>query len=422
MKLMKYQRGYLGDADATLTERATQRCGGTIIPYPNFTLGSSDNALASDNGRKNPRVADLDDTRGIVFYSTAGNSTVLYYRVITVADDGTVSWGSEQTLLSSIGFLTSWGVCNIYDNKVLVVYKHTSGGSNTYCDVGTVDGAGAMTFATPTVVGTTHTPDIQRSWFELVKVEDGRAVLASKNTDNSKNGLQVIDVDVSDNITYGTVAKSTQNSKATPKVAMLSTSAGIITSGGLSVNTLAYTEKFTISGTTITLDGTEYLFTNNTQYPVENDQFYIGDSVAVSSSRQSLVGSASIASSRYPLNHMSVTDTSGVLTSSEVLEDLTSVQYASSPTTVTMSCYHKGSSVYVLAITDVSSTYELSFIRHTDADPPSYVTHSLVAQDVLVETPDSTLVGTKYGINVWGQNDGVNSWIAVNGVYFDPRA
>lgn len=422
MNLRKYQQGYLGSQSNTLDERVTQRCGGTQIPYPTYLVGNPDDALAITD-RQKPRVASLDETRGLVLYTNASQS-VLYYKVLTVGTDGTVTAGTEQTLLSSVGFIVSWAVCNIYDDKVLIAYKHTTGSTNTYCDVGTVDGSGNMTFATPTVIDTTHAPDSARGWYDLVKISDGRAIIGAANTDNSKAGLQIVDVDGADNITYGTVAKTGGVNKTTLKIGMLSTTAGVVGAGGVSVNTLATAEKFTISSTTIMFYGTEYTFTNTTQYPTQSDQFFIGDVTALSSNKISLTGGSTVTDggdTTHAVTNMVLTDTSGVLTSATVLEDTDSTSFASSPTIITMSSYFRDSDVYLLTLTQLSP-YTLRFVRHADADPPVYVSHEEVAANTLIANPDSTMVGTDYGINAWTENDGVNSWVAVNGVYFNPKA
>jgi len=422
MNLKKYQKGYLGTTDATLDERVAQRCGGTIIPTPTMLLGVPADNLASDTGRKNPKVAALDATRALVLYSNTGQ-TVLYYRVITIDGEGQASWGTEGTLLSSVGFITSWGLCNIYDTKVFIGYKHATGGTNTIGDVGTVDGSGNMTFATPTNLDTTHTPDSNRAWLEVVKIEDGTAVISAPNTDNIKAGVQIIDVDVSDNITFGTVAKTSGTNKSTQKIAMLDTTTGIVNCGGTFTNSLATSEEFTISGTTPTFNGTEYIFTNTTQYPTETDQFFIGDAVAISSTQQMLTGSSTVndgVDTFHGISNMQCSDASGVITSATVLQDLTGATYTSAPTSATLSTELLASGdMIILAVSQFGTPNILSLIRHSTASTPVYQEHQTVASNTQVSTPDTALLGTDRSAHVWTENDGLDTWIGSNGAIYN---
>lgn len=426
MKLKRYQRGYLGAADPILEERASFRCQnvGGDLPPPFWRIGNPDDNLTTGTGsaRQKPKTADLDDTRALVLYTNPGQQT-LYYRVATVGADGQATWGAEQTLLSGVGFISSWGLCHIRDDKVLITYRHATGGSNIYCDVGTVDGAGNMTFATPTVVGAASNADSGRNWFELVQFDDGKAVLSGVNT-STQNTVQVVVADVFDVITFGTAALSTSASKATPKVAKLSITEGVLCSGGSSTNVSATTEHFTLSGTTATMNGTEYGFTNDQQYPPPiNDQFFIGDAVGIGITADQFVlagGSTVVdgAATTHGLTSMVVGEAAGVLTSLSALQDLTSSSFAASPTAVTMSVENKNGFLTMLASTAFGPS-TIHMVRHTQASPPVYIDHTLVASNTSLTHPDQTLVGADRSLNVWTESDGVNTWVAANGVFYN---
>lgn len=411
---------YLGDADATLTERANTRCGGSHVAYPAVVVGGGDNAAESAASRSIPRVAGLDENRGIVFYSTAAVNN-LYYRVFQVDTDGVATWvGTEQTLVS--GTLVSFDAVQIRDDKILLVYRTQAGGQDLFARVGTVDASHNMTFTGTTTLNNVMAMDTGRGWPELVQVSTGRAVVAAANTDNAKVSVQVIDVDASDVITFGTVGKSTYTNATTLKVAMLTPTQGVVSWAGVSVNVAATAVYFTISGTSITFHGTSYAFLNATQFPSATRLFYLGDLAPKSSGEIAMFGSSEVTpsgGSAVPAaTPMQITNAAGVLTSTAATQDLDSSDYTSAPTSVKGSAVTRGSNYFFFYESKFNTPREVTLVQYAHGNPPTYVQHFLIEAHTLVTHPDSCLIGDNYGANVWYSGD--TTGIKVDGMYFNP--
>lgn len=317
----------LGDQDALLTARATARCAGSPLPTVSSSSYDPDYYSAleplSTDGRY-PTSARVNDDTGVVFYVKFSDADQkLYYKIISV-DTSYQTTFSAETLLYNFApsTLSGFSVVNLYDDKILLAYV-SSASTNVYVVVGTY-ASGSLTFDTPVAVNSTLVPAFITSRLDFSKISDSRVVLCCKNSDNTKPSVQVIDVSLTDDsISYGAVAKSTTTGSSNTRVSMLNSTKGIVTwTSGIS----SRAEVFTISGTTITFNGTSYSFPNATQFPgYANYGIGNSDNEAISSSQLLMVGSGSSTlnpdPTLYAPMYMILSENAGVLTSTTVTHD-----------------------------------------------------------------------------------------------------
>ena len=363
----------LGEQDDLLTARATARCAGDALPLvSSYTFEETSYQTISAEGVF-PRTARVNDDTAIVFYTKSGNST-LYYRLVTVAPDYTTSFSAEATYLNlSPAAATGFDVAPLQDDKFILVYRDNL---TTRAVIGT-HSAGTVTFGTPVDLNTELIPVLQTNQFEIAAVSASRVVLCSKNTDNFKPCVQVIDIDTSDVITYGTVAKTTADgggSIASVRIAMLSATRGVLSWNSF-VNIRA--QVFTLSGTSASFAASSYSFPNATQFPGYANYGVTNVSIkAVSASAVLLVGAGSSTlnpdPTLYAPMYMVLTDdgAGGVLTSTTANHDAT-YSDGGLMTGLYASILVGNNDAFVLHHSINTNPRVMHFTRLTGAAPPS---------------------------------------------------
>jgi hypothetical protein len=99
---------YLGDADFDLNARIDARCP-TCSPANNpvavhsFTEGTL--TTVSSTLRRYPEAVKINDNMFLLL-SLKSDSTILYYRVITVETDGSLTLGTETALVTAANVAT----------------------------------------------------------------------------------------------------------------------------------------------------------------------------------------------------------------------------------------------------------------------------------------------------------------------------
>lgn len=379
-----------------------------IVPDPDpivTIIGSP--SVVTTTLRQQPELAKISSTKAFMMYRE-NTQTQLYYEVLTVAADMTITAGAEGTVKAS-SMITSYTATTYgTDDKVLVIYRDAASGTTTNAMVGTVSGD-TVTFGTPVALGTTFNGDLGRSVFESKMLESGKVLFCCSNTSNARSTLLVVEIDGSDTITFGTQATGTSTNTATNKLAIFSSTKGMVQAGGLFTNTSATTEQFTVTGTTVTFDGTAYTFTNNTQFPSPlNDQFFFGDVCAYSATQAFSIGSNTIsggAATTHGLSTFFIDESSGVLTSTTVLDEDRS--WASSPTTTAAHCLTMGSSVLALynIRTETPNRAEMG-VYSIAASTPVRVTDEVLNTGSTVLHPNQTKLTDNVAVQAYTYNDG----------------
>lgn len=330
-------------------------------------------------GGNEPEVARINSTTAVVLYGLTSPSTKVYYRVLTVAADLSVTVGA-QTELADFGANSAVGyaVIALSDNKVLAAYRGAT--LDTFCVVGTYSGS-TLTWGTPVAVNSVFNPTLQTSQLHLAKISSGRVVLATKHSTANEPTVQVIDIDSSNNITFGIVAKDSATNVTYVNVTMLTSTSGVLcwNSGNR-----CRMKHFSISGTTITLNGTSYEFPNASQFATASNYgisnvdiqatgtttlFAIGEGFTV-------VG----ATTTYAPIAFTVTEASGVLTSTAALLETDHNNGVSQSTSGYYGTIYKNNKVITLQYVPNPRTYYLT--KYTKADPPVRSRDDLLATTV----------------------------------------
>lgn len=361
----------LGEQDTLLTARATARCAGDPLPaVSSYTFEETSYQTIAADGIF-PRTAKIDDDTAIVFYTKSGNQT-LYYRLVTVAEDYTTSFSAESTYLSlSPSAYTGFDVVYLQDNKIILMYR---GSLNTMAVIGN-HSVGVVTFGTPVTLNSELIPVLQTNQFEAARISSSSVVLCSKNTDNFKPSVQVINIGTSDVITYGTVAKTTADgggSIASVRLAMLSETKGVLIWNS-AINSRA--QVFTVSGTTAAFPGTAYGFPNGTQFAGYTNYAMSNASIKAISSSQLLAvgaGSSTLAPdpTLYAPMYMVLSEASNVLTSVTANNDST-FSDGGVMTGVYPSIIVGNNDMFVLHHSTTPNPEVMHFTKLTGVSPPS---------------------------------------------------
>lgn len=326
-------KGYYDTANNTvrwLFNNETSDSIGLPDPAPQITEFST--ASIVDATGSEPKVAKLNSTTAIVIYKK-GASTDVFYRILTLEADLSVSVGSENTFVSvSPNNLNGFAITELQENKVIVA--HSDSTNVTYCSIGNWSGS-SMSFTSPTSVSTNFRSILITNQLEFGKISSSRVVLSGRYVTNFRPAAIVIDIDGSDNITNGSIAFSTTASSVSDiNITMLTSTKGVLAWNGPITTEM---EVFTITGTTITFNGTNYNFPNATQFPTASSFGLLNTSIEKTSSSSLIaVGEGTIVISgvtTYAPIVFNVSEAGGVLTSTTALQDATHNNGVSASTT-----------------------------------------------------------------------------------------
>ena len=307
---------YLGDEDSLLTSRANARCAGADI---GFTEGAAADITDANGdvrtGVIEPKLCKLTDTTAMVVYRNSGGTTI-YANIATIDSDLEVTFAGEITAVSGTSIL---GMSLLYlsDNKVLMCWQEGVDNKGVVLNVS----GSTITPATEYTLNSTAQGSNYTSPTRIRLVDSGKVLLAYRNSDNGKASAQILEIDGSDVITFGTVAKSADITLTNQNVTVLSTAKAVMSSKTASKSLV---EVITISGTTVTFDGTSYLFPNTTQLPSPTtssvSQVYI--TPGTSAATASIIASITTGSPTEAAHIASwvLGESSGVLTSTTILQ------------------------------------------------------------------------------------------------------
>lgn len=352
-----------------------------------------------------PEVARISSTEALVIYrkvSTGFNS--IHSKVLTMASDLSLTSSADSVIASvSPSNLTGYDIVQLTDNKIFLVYSDVT---NTYARIGNYS-AGTFTWTAATTINSEFIPVITTSKLRVRKISANKVIVCSRNSDNSKPTAQIVDIDASDVITFGAVAKSgTETSIANPNIVLLDSGKAVMCWNSFANSTM---EKLSISGSTITFHGTSYSFpvlsqvtgatniggVNNSMWKIDSTHFLvIMDASWVIS-----------AVTHYGQLLFTVTEASGVLTSTSgtKLEGVT-----------------KGTSfqnVYPTLVGDESDDYfrispnnvhssqdNITFAKITASDPPGTGYEQTLENYISTDSttlPDAVYMGSSKYITVY---------------------
>lgn len=284
------------------------------VPDPDPVVPVVSDPLLINTTGSEPKVAKLDNNTAIVLYRSAISPSTIYYKVLSMSPGGVTVTGSIEQVFVNLSPSTPSGYDVIYlqDNKVLVVFKDQN--NDTKVSIGNWDGS-SMTFTSATIISTDFRSVLISNQFRIAKINSGRVVIAGRYFNNFRPAAIVVDIDGSDNITTGTIAfTTTANSISNPQITMLTDTKGVMSWNDFSNISLIV---FTISGTTITFDGTKYAFPSLAMFPGKtNVGCQYVDIIATASNSVFVYGSGTVVeggvTSYFPMM-FTVTEASGVL-------------------------------------------------------------------------------------------------------------
>lgn len=366
---------YLGRTEALLDARAVARCSGSTVgggeaeQLPEY-IGNVLQILPA-NDRVQPVLAKLTTTTGMVFYRNINDATKLYHKIV-VLNDLLLSQEAEVTLLSTTEQnIEAFAAVGLADNKVCLAYK-LSNTEDLWVRIGNVTGINTV-FGDPVSVNTSMYPDLDWNQLELRKVTSGKVVISAPttavvnspptalDTSATKTGVQVIEIDGSDAITYGTVYETPWGDAIGGKIAVCDTTLGMIVTapGDRSNNSpLCTLASFSITGKVITFN-TENDYWNTSQVTSGTDKrFLLYDIAPTSTTKAMAYGGAyvfrSASDKDIGYGAFVATDATGTTTSTTKLIDEDTVVRAGVPTAepVATIVAHNSKVVVLMAIRD----------------------------------------------------------------------
>ena len=369
---------YLGRTEPLLDARAVNRCdlstvgGGDAEQLPEY-IGNVLQILPA-NDRVQPVLAKLTTTTAMVFYRNINDAKKLYHKIV-VLTSLLLSQEIEVTLLNTSGKnITAFAAVGLSDNKVLLAYQ-LSDSRDLWVRIGNVSGVTA-TFGSAVSVNTSMYPDLDWNQLELRKVTSGKVIISAPttfvvnsppialDTSATKTGVQVIDIDGSDVITYGAVYETPWGDAVGGRLAVCDTSLGMIvtTLGDRSTNPFCTLASFSITGTVIAFNA-QSTYWNVTQVPEsvdrEEGRFLLYDIAPTSTTKAMVYGGAYVykgvgAENDYGYGAFVATDTAGVTASTTKLIDEKTVVRVGVPTAepVCTAAAHNSKVVVLMAIRD----------------------------------------------------------------------
>lgn len=388
MKLKRIYE-YLGAGDPDLNDKATARCPSCCppdLPVVVHEITAGTKTIVSPTSRRQPEAIKINDNMFFLMY-TEGSNSVLYYRVITVNSDLTLSMTAEATLLSGGGSsaLQHFHGAYLQDNKIIIVYVYNPPSATTF-KARIVNFSGTTpTFGATVDLNTEATGGLPNAPCRVARLNSGKAILAFTNSDNLKPTLQVIDISVSDVITFGVTYKDTATNRSHPRLAVIGeTLKGVLGTSHATVNVQGLLSSFSISGTVVTW-GTALAISNLSQLPgSSNRQLFFADISAASSGGIQGIGGSAVDSVR---SHLIMPITHGIPTTvtPEALQDTTTTDYANDPTSTQAAILHR--TTHTVAAIDLvrTSLRDLALRLYNTGTPP-------VLQDSLVIESHATQV------------------------------
>lgn len=387
-------------------------------PAPTVPAITGTGVFVEEDSASMPEVARITSTEALVIYRKFSSSfTSIHGRVLTMASDLSLTSSADFVILSvSPGSLNGYDIVQLADNKIFLVY---SDASNTYARIGNYS-AGSFTWTAATTLNSEFRPVITSSKLRVRKISANKVIICSRNSDNFKPTAQIVDIDSSDVITFGSVAKTgTDTSISNPNIVLLDSGKAVMCWNSFANSRM---EKLSISGSTITYHGTAYSFpvisqvtgatgiggVNNSMWKIDNTHFLvIMDASWVIS-----------AVTYYGQLLFTVTEASGVLTSTSgtKLEGVTSaIGFQNAYPTLVGD--ESDDYFRVSPNNEHSSQDNITFAKLTASDPPgtgyeqtleNYVSSQAATQ------PDAVYMGSSKYITVyWKTETGISKIKAV---------
>lgn len=371
-----------------------------IPPTPTITnMVASALSNVSGASRRHPEIIKIDSTHAIMFYTNT-TPNILYYSILTINSDSTVSVGSENIFLSGS---TVNGFAGMYlqDNKILLAYKTAAAGTPFVRIVNF--SALVPTFGATTALDATHNLAMDATQCRLGFVNQNRVIFTAINTDNAKIGTQIIDISTSDVITANALTKSATINHNHPRIEILSPVLGVIGTSTTPTNTAGRLTPMAIGATTVTY-GTAADITNASQFPAPTvAQFFFADISKIDASHIFCIGGGSNTTASVVVRGSTVmkavVTSTGITTTKAVLDDSSiSPILTSDPTSVRTACRSKSN--FTLAILDHTSRGAI-LVRYTNTDPPTpFLVNQLETSDA-VDDPEIIEIGSNVFLGVY---------------------
>lgn len=287
-----------------------------ILPAsPSVPLVGEVSAVETLSDNINPMVARLSDTTLLIIYRRFSGSA-LKGKITTINSDLTLSYGTERDL----GIAAPNGghtITYVSDNKILLIAPTTANQleARILNITGDVISLGAVKVLNSETIPSSNDPN------RVSLIDTTKGIVSLKSNVGGIPALQVLEISPSDVITNGTVSKNANMAGAIhTDVVALSPTSGVMISAG----TRVFTEHFSVSGITITFNGTLYSFLTGSQ--ISGSFTYDWGSVRKINNNKcmiyGLVTNPSLGYTEAPTN-FTLTETSGVLTGGDILVDTT---------------------------------------------------------------------------------------------------
>jgi hypothetical protein len=227
-----------------------------VVGQAPLPMSEAGEILLIDDAASQPRSALFSDNHAFVMYRIG--FTPINCRLATINLDLTVTQGAAVAV-NATGSAEGYDCIRIRENKVLVVSKVSTG--ELQARVATLSGT-TISLGTPLNLGSTHSVSLSPNMPKLAEVSEGKFILATRNLDNGRFGLQVIEVSGSDVITIGAIniLSPFPTNVSFPSVAMQTPTTGVISHA-------TGVQRFTLAGTAVTYLGVSAGFPNADQFP-----------------------------------------------------------------------------------------------------------------------------------------------------------
>lgn len=358
----------------------------TPVVSDRVLVGST--AIVNPTGYLEPKVIGIGNEKVLIVYRDAF-STQIRGRVGTIGSDLSITYGTEQVLVSSTG-ISSMSITTLIDNTIILAYIQ---GANTTARLLTVSGT-VITINTATIVNTVADAAYLTNPLRLIKLSPNSAILAFRSNDNTRTGLQVLTISGT-SILNGSVYKGTATGGNRPNLTLLTSNSGVIISSSTSIQA----EKFTVSGTTITFSGIVSTFLNTTQIPPPTSSSASNAFIHPISTNKVLV--TAVASTTNPsitsaIYSFIIQDNDGTLSSSTVLKQ------DSETGLVPVNLFIKGKSVVVYRRLISGSTYTPKIlINNCIGNTPISLKSIVPVETQVVGAPEIAKVNDDTMIIVW---------------------
>lgn len=370
MKLKPIYR-YLGAGDFDLNDRANARCPSCCPPELPTAIHSITTGIltaVSPTSRRQPEAIKINNNMFFLMYTNPSLST-LYYRIVTVNPDFTVALTAEATIVTGTN-VTHFHGTYLQDNKIIIAYVANPPSATTFKGRIVNFSGTTPTFNATVDLNTEATGGLPSAPCRMGRLTSGKALLIFVNADNLKQTAQVIDIDGSDNITFGLTYKEATLNCTHPRIAIINSSSAIIGTATSGVNVQGRFTSLSIAGTVATW-GTPLSISNATQLPGSTSrQLFFADVASGPTGTTYGIGGSAVDSVR---SHLIMPVTYGVPTTTVdlALQDTTTT-YASDPTSTRAAIINRGN--HIIAAVDafpVGGGVSLDLRQYTTASPPT---------------------------------------------------